>query len=93
MEIKIGEVVEMITLLEDIAQHGLKDTKLYIMKTTDSFVISIPKINWSTEISNAESPHNQFDHLLHSLTFHMFEGDCSQLAESITSSISKYETS
>ena len=93
MEIKNGEVVVMITLLEDIAPLGLKDTKLYIMKTTNSFIISIPKINWSTELSKSDSTHDQFDQLLHSLTFHMYEGNCSELAECITSSIGKYENS
>ena len=90
---KNGEVVEMITVREDIAPPGLIDTKLYIMKTTNSFIISIPKINWSTELSNTDSPPDQFDHLLHSLTFHMYEGNCSELAECITTSIGKYENS
>ena len=79
----------MITLLEDLTQTGYK---LYIMKTPDqSFVISIPKLNWSTEIDNSFCMNQRFDHILNSLIFQMYDGDCAHLTQQIMDSIDQYD--
>lgn len=82
----------MITILEDISQTGNKDTEVFIMKTPDErFIISIPKIHWSTELVMSCDLDSQFDHIQSSLIFHMYEGDPSILAKNITQHTSHYD--
>ncbi|HWJ77590.1 MAG TPA: YueH family protein [Niallia sp.] len=78
----------MITLLEDYTLNGYK---LYIMKTpTQSFVLSIPKLNWSTEIDSSFCDKQKLHHICNSLIFQMYDGDCSTFAEEILTSITHF---
>ncbi|WP_445487376.1 YueH family protein [Niallia sp. 03133] len=81
----------MISLLEDITQTGQKDTMLYIINMNGRFIIAIPKIHWSTEFSAADDLPKRYEHIHASLTFHMYDGDSSILANNITMHSAHYD--
>ncbi|WP_193224429.1 YueH family protein [Bacillus sp. B1-b2] len=71
----------MNTFIEEVLESG---HKIFILQTPyQSVVISIPKLNWSTEISLSLCEESKYDHILSSLIFQMYEGNCTQLTQQI----------
>lgn len=80
-------MVMMTTIIEEILESG---HKIFILKLPDqSFIISIPKLNWSTEINTSFCEESIFDHILSSLIFQMYDGNCNQLTQQIVYLINK----
>lgn len=61
-----------------------KNAHVYIIKTDKKFIVSIPQIHWSTELSVLDEFEQKVNHLINSLNFHMYEGDSKSLAHTIS---------
>jgi hypothetical protein len=81
----------LITNYEKITISGNKYAEVFLNITKDKrFIISIPSISWSAEISQLDELKTQFDHLQASLNFHMFEGNTEELAAAIIKEAEKH---
>ncbi|MEY8738381.1 YueH family protein [Bacillales bacterium AN1005] len=62
-----------------------RNAHVYIIKTDDNkFIVSIPQIHWSTELNVLDEFEHKVNHLIHSLNFHMYDGDYKSLARTIS---------
>jgi len=62
-----------------------RNADVFIIKTEDDrFIVSIPQIHWSTELNALDEFEQKVNHLIHSLNFHMYDGDCKSLAHTIS---------
>lgn len=62
-----------------------RNANVYIIKTDDKkFIVAIPQIHWSTELNVLDEFEQKVNHLIKSLNFHMYDGDCKSLAHTIS---------
>ncbi|WP_174727632.1 YueH family protein [Mesobacillus harenae] len=62
-----------------------KLTEVYINNLTDTtIIIAIPEIHWSIIISAVESEAIQYESILRSLVFQLFQGNAEELTKEIT---------
>ncbi|AGX04871.1 hypothetical protein B14911_25315 [Bacillus sp. NRRL B-14911] len=86
-----GRMTNLITSYEKITISGNKYAEVFLNITEDKrFIISIPSISWSAEISQLDELKEQFNHLQSSLNFHMFEGNTEELAAAIIKEAEKH---
>ncbi|PKG30802.1 YueH family protein [Cytobacillus horneckiae] len=50
----------------------------------EKYIIAIPDIHWSAEVNGLAEFDAKVNHLIDSLTFHLYEGNSQELAHSIS---------
>ncbi|WP_071459695.1 YueH family protein [Bacillus massilinigeriensis] len=74
----------MIHSHEKINISGNKLSEVFMHKTADgSCIVAIPDIHWSAKFHECDQSECQFNHLKHSLNFHLYEGNTDALALAI----------
>lgn len=68
-------------LQEKIHLLGERNSNVYIIKTPDEqYIVSIPDLHWSAQISCLVEFQQKVEYLEESLAFHLYEGDSFELA-------------
>lgn len=68
-------------LQEKINLLGERKSDVYVIKTSDErYIVSIPDLHWSAQVSCLEEFEQKVRYFNDSLTFHLYEGDSSALA-------------
>ncbi|MDQ0268151.1 YueH family protein [Cytobacillus purgationiresistens] len=63
---------------------GTKNSDVFVIKTADHrYIVSIPDIHWSGQVNELDEFDQRVNHLIGSLTFHLYEGNSQELAHNL----------